>query len=84
MQCKGLGDVGVSIFFREMQVAWDELYPFADRRALQAAERLGLEDDAGALAKRVPKEEFARLMAALVRTDLAKDFDAVLDQARGR
>jgi endonuclease III len=84
MQCKGLGDVGVSIFFREVQVVWDELYPFADRRALQAAERLGLEDDAGALAKRVPKEEFARLMAALVRTDLSKDFDAVLDQARGR
>src|SRR5919109_4277130 len=34
---KGLGDVGVDIFFREGQVAWGELVPFADRRALEAA-----------------------------------------------
>src|SRR5215217_6068400 len=38
---KGLGDVGVDIFFREVQAAWDELLPFADRRALHAAGRLG-------------------------------------------
>jgi hypothetical protein len=32
---KGIGDVGVDIYFREVQVAWDELRPFADRRALE-------------------------------------------------
>ncbi len=35
---KGVGDVGVDIFFREVQAAWEELYPFADRRALASAE----------------------------------------------
>ena len=34
---KGLGDVGVDIFFREVQTIWDELYPFLDRHALDAA-----------------------------------------------
>jgi hypothetical protein len=47
---KGLGDVGVDIFFREVQVAWQELRPFADRRTLDAAGRLGLPKDAGKLA----------------------------------
>src|SRR5207248_1977231 len=28
-QCKGIGDVGVDIFFREAQRTWAELYPFA-------------------------------------------------------
>src|SRR5919197_1339334 len=46
---KGLGDVGVDIFFREVQVAWEELRPFADRRALDTAGRLGLGADARAL-----------------------------------
>ena len=81
-QCKGLGDVGVSIFFREVQLAWDELYPFADARALDAAGRLGLGSDAQALAKQVPKPEFPRLVAALVRVGLAKDIDGVLQAAR--
>jgi endonuclease III len=83
-QCKGLGDVGVSIFFRETQLAWDELYPFADERALRTAERLGLEGDAKALAKGLPRQEFPRLVAALIRVGLAKDVDAVLRQAKGR
>ena len=80
-ECKGIGDVGADIFCREAQIAWDELYPFADRRALEAAARLGLEDDAARLAKRVPREDYPRLLAALVRTDLADDFAGVLDAA---
>ena len=46
-QVKGLGDVGVDIFFREAQVAWEELFPFVDRRAAQTARRLGLDADPG-------------------------------------
>jgi hypothetical protein len=83
-QCKGLGDVGVSIFCREVQLVWDELYPFADERALDASRRLGLESAAPALARRVPRQEFPRLVAALIRTRLAKDFEGVLQQAEGR
>ena len=83
-QCKGLGDVGVSIFFREVQLAWDELYPFADKRALDAAQRLGLGSDAQALAKQVPKQEFPRLVAALVRAGLAKDLEGVRQAAQAR
>jgi endonuclease III len=80
-ECKGIGDVGADIFCREVQVAWDELFPFADRRALQMAGRLGLEDDAEKLAKRVPRKDYPRLLAALVRAGLAKDFDGVLETA---
>ena len=80
-ECKGIGDVGADIFCREAQVAWDELFPFADRRALDAAGRLGLEDDADRLAKRVARKDYPRVLAALVRTGLANDFDAVLEAA---
>ena len=73
---KGIGDVGADIFFREVQVAWDELYPFADKRALQAAETLGLGKDAEALAKLVPKDELPALLTALLRADL----DGALDE----
>ena len=83
-ECKGLGDVGVDIFFREVQVVWDELYPFAGKRDLDAADKLGLEKDAAALARRVPREDFPRLTAALVRVGLAKDFEGVLEQAGAR
>jgi endonuclease III len=83
-ECKGLGDVGVSIFCREAQLAWDELYPFADERALRTAKRLGLDGDAKALAKGLPRQEFPRLVAALIRAGLAKDADAVLQHAKDR
>ena len=74
---KGIGDVGADIFFREVQVAWDEFYPFADRRALQAAGRLGLGSDAQALSKLVPKDELPALLTALLRADLDDALDEV-------
>ena len=74
---KGLGDVGVDIFFREVQVAWEELMPFADRRALRAAGRLGLPKDPARLAKLVGAGDYPRLVAALVRVELEDDYDAV-------
>jgi hypothetical protein len=83
-QVKGLGDVGVDIFFREAQVAWEELFPFLDRRAAQAARRLGLDADPRVLAGDQDPEAFGRLVAALVRTGLADDHDAVLEAARAR
>jgi hypothetical protein len=83
-QVKGLGEVGVDIFFREAQVAWEELFPFLDRRAAQAARRLGLDADPRVLAGDQDPEAFGRLVAALVRTGLADDHDAVLEAARAR
>ena len=82
-ECKGIGEVGADIFCREVQVAWDELYPFADRRALDAAGRLGLEEDAAKLARRVSRKDYPRLLAALMRTALNKDYDEVLRAAGG-
>lgn len=77
-QVKGLGDVGVDIFFREAQVAWEELFPFADRRARDAAKRLRLGSDAEKLSELAgDRDEFARLVAALVRAELEDDYDAV-------
>jgi hypothetical protein len=81
---KGMGDVGVDIFFREVQVAWKELVPFVDRRALAAARRLRLGDSARALARLSDGGDFARLVAALVRTDLEGDHDAILEAAASR
>lgn len=69
-EVKGLGDVGVSIFFREVQLVWEEHYPFADKVALRAAERHDLGKDASTLARLVPREDYPRLLAALVRDEL--------------
>ena len=82
-QFKGIGDVGADIFCREIQSVWEEQYPFADRKALAAAAKLGLARDRAALSKLVPRKDFSRLVAALVRTSLAKDYEAVLERARG-
>jgi hypothetical protein len=57
-ECKGIGEVGADIFCREAQVTWDELFPFADRRALEAAGRLGLDSDANRLASRVARKDY--------------------------
>lgn len=72
---KGLSATGADIFLREVQAVWPEAYPFADDQVLQAAEKLGLGSDAASLSKLVPREDFPRLTAALVRVDLAKAWD---------
>jgi len=74
---KGVGDVGVNIFFREAQLAWPELYPFADKASLNAAKRLGLGETTEALAGMVGREDFARLVASLVRMHLADAYDDI-------
>jgi endonuclease III len=74
-EVKGVGDVGVDIFAREAQTAWDEWRPFADKRAIESAKRLDLGDDASDLERLVSKKDYPRLVAALVRTELAGDHD---------
>jgi endonuclease III len=84
MECKGIGEVGASIFLREVQVAWTELQPFADTTALKSAGKLGLPTKADELAKLVSKKDFPRLLAALVRCQLANDHQQVLAAAKER
>lgn len=81
MRFKGIGDVGAAIFVREVQAVWPEFYPFADKAALKAAKRLGLPDDAATLAADMEPDTYVRLVAALVRTQLEKDFDLIAERA---
>jgi endonuclease III len=78
---KGVGPVGADIFLREVQVIWEEAFPYADRKVLDAARRLGLPADPAELSRLVARHDFARLTAALIRTALAKDYDQVLGSA---
>jgi hypothetical protein len=78
----GIGAVGAAIFAREVQLVWDEVFPFADQRALITADRLGIGDDATALTRLVDdRTEFVRLVAALVRCGLRGDAEEILDAA---
>ena len=79
----GIGDVGVNIFFREVQVVWPELFPYVDAKAAASAARFGLEADPKVLAALMKtKHRFARLMAALVRVQLSHRHDEIIDTAR--
>jgi len=78
---KGIGEVRADIFSREVQIVWEELYPFADRRALNAAAQLGLGNQTRSLVHLVDRSEFARLVAALVRVDLGKHAPDILSEA---
>lgn len=79
----GIGPVGSTIFAREVQVVWDEWFPFADERALRSAARLGLGSDVTALRRHADDPvHFTTVVAALVRCDLAGDHDQILGDAR--
>jgi endonuclease III len=79
---KGIGNVSVDIFLREVQVAWDELFPFVDERARQNAKELGLPTDAQSLLELVGKDDFPRLVSALIRVGLAGDHEEMLKEVR--
>jgi endonuclease III len=78
---KGIGDVGADIFCREAQLAWDELYPFADGKALKTAAALGLGDSADDLAALVDRSGLPTLLSALVRAGLARETHDLLETA---
>lgn len=81
LACKGIGEVGADVFMREVQTVWSEYVPFADERSLEAAGSLGLPTSGDGLVGLVggDPEEFAGLVAALVRVGLAGDFGSVLE-----
>lgn len=71
MEFKGIGDVGADIFLREVQLIWTEHYPFLDSKACAGATRLGLPAEARTLARHVSRQDYVRLVTALVRIELA-------------
>jgi endonuclease III len=81
-QFKGIGKVGADIFLREAQNVWEEVYPYADERVSEAARHLGLADTVQGLAGLVARPDFPRLVAGLVRVDLAGEHDALMDAVR--
>jgi hypothetical protein len=81
-ECKGIGDVDADIFFREVQRSWSELYPFADPRALAAAERLGLGRDVDALVELATGIDLVRLVSGLVRVDLEDAYEEITARSR--
>jgi hypothetical protein len=81
---KGIGDVGVSIFFREVQAAWEELFPYLDERSAETAKGLGLPGEAEGLLKLAGAEDYPRLVAALIRMRLEGDEERVRQRAAER
>ncbi|WP_326622262.1 endonuclease [Streptomyces decoyicus] len=76
----GLGPAGCDIFLREVQGVWTELAPYLDAKAVQGAERLGLPDDSGKLARLVGQDETAAFASGLVRAALDRSVvDDVLE-----
>lgn len=74
---KGIGEVGADIFLREVQNAWGEAYPYADRKVLDSAAKLGLPGSPDQLAALVPRERFAHFTAGLIRIALEKGHERV-------
>jgi inactivated superfamily I helicase len=66
-EVEGIGPTGAAVFLREVQAVWPWVRPFLDDRARDGARRLGLPDDAIALAGLVDGGDLARFAAALVR-----------------
>ncbi|SCL24040.1 hypothetical protein GA0074692_1693 [Micromonospora pallida] len=69
----GIGPTGADIFLREVQTVWPDIRPFADRRALAGAARLGLPQSAADLAALVGPADVGRLTSALVRVALGEE-----------
>lgn len=81
-QFPGIGEVAVNIFFREVQLAWPELFPFADERTLASAARVKLPAHAAQLAALVRnRRDYVRLVSALIRVQLVHQHDEILAEA---
>ncbi|KIY03335.1 uncharacterized protein Z520_00026 [Fonsecaea multimorphosa CBS 102226] len=71
---KGIGDVGIDIFFTTAQHVWTCLAPWIDPRSLKTAEHIGLGNDVQALWEEVDHkpELMCRLACALMDVRLEK------------
>lgn len=76
----GVTDRAVDNFFQEVQVVWQEVAPFVDRRALAAARKLDIGRtvaDLTEIAKARESEKLAWLAGALVRVDMENRYDEI-------
>ncbi|KXH38333.1 hypothetical protein CNYM01_07523 [Colletotrichum nymphaeae SA-01] len=85
---KGVGPTGAGIFLRRVQEEWEEVFPYADQRALEAAVKFGViqeGDGAKELADVVEGDrgKFVRMLDVLVGIQLEKKMDEALKMARG-
>jgi len=73
-EIKGLGNVGIDIFFGSAQSIWPCLAPFIDSRNMETAKRIGLSSDVKSLWLDVGKDptEMCRLSSALTTVRLEK------------
>jgi len=73
-EIKGLGDVGIDIFFGSAQSLWPCLAPFIDSRNLETAKRIGLGSDVESLWIEVGKDptEMCKLSSALTTVRMEK------------
>lgn len=70
----GIGPAGAAMFLREVQEVWGEFDGYVDEPTRRAADRLGLPTSSRALRDLVgSRNEFVRLVAALVRSGMAHD-----------
>lgn len=91
---KGFAAKTTSLFFRRVQLQWEELFPYADQLALDAAKDVGLQvNDAQELLTLLQehlgdkvegeslRRQFVRLLDVLIGKKLDKDVDQVKEQA---
>lgn len=73
-EIKGLGNVGIDIFFDTAQGVWPCLAPFIDPRSLKTAEQIGLGSDVDSMWQDVGKDavEMCKLSSALTTVRLEK------------
>lgn len=78
MEFKGIGEVGASIFLREVQLVWPEVYPFADSKILETAKNVGLPAEPAKLNELVHrKRDFVRLVDALITVRLNREQEGI-------
>ncbi|KAF9871088.1 hypothetical protein CkaCkLH20_11505 [Colletotrichum karsti] len=83
---KGIGPTGAGIFLRRVQERWEDVFPYADKRALEVAVQFKiLEEGDGAeeLAEKVDgdRAKFVRLLDVLVGIQLEKKTEEALKVA---
>ena len=73
-EIKGIGKVGIDIFFDAAQGVWPVLAPFVDPRSMETAKHCGLGSDVGKMWEAVGKDpmEMCKLSSALTMIRLEK------------
>ncbi|MHB9155624.1 MAG: hypothetical protein ACYC5N_08020 [Endomicrobiales bacterium] len=79
---RGIDEISADFFQQEIQLVWDENYPFAGGLALRGARKLGFDPDTRMLSRAVKREEFPRFVASLTRMEQENNHSRVFEEAR--